>query len=166
MPHVEVRQNPATITHIFILCSMDPLSIIVAIPDLIERTKSAYDFVQRFRQASDSCSKLMVELDNLNGTLVALLSHIEGLKGSDSSQNPLLFQLERNVNDCSNTLNTIQSKFDHNRMTKWWMRAVWALKDEKEVFELRQDLEKHKTYFLLILQIDTSYALRYPKSIH
>ncbi|KAF8064001.1 hypothetical protein FPV67DRAFT_1420628 [Lyophyllum atratum] len=135
---------------------MDPVSIITAIPQLIAQAKAVYDFVQKFRKAGDSCSKLMTELDLLAKTLIDLKALIGKIENSRSPQGDSLLQLRNHVNECSGTLDAVRSKFGKSRLKNVWKQALWAAKDEAEVGELQLKLERQRSSFLAIVQVYTA----------
>ncbi|PBK65252.1 hypothetical protein ARMSODRAFT_1022377 [Armillaria solidipes] len=65
--------------------SVDPISLLKGIPDLIEQCVQGYNFIKDVKNAPKACLELMEELNNAQAMLVELQEHISGGKDKEKS---------------------------------------------------------------------------------
>ncbi|SJL02903.1 uncharacterized protein ARMOST_06244 [Armillaria ostoyae] len=65
--------------------SVDPISLLTGIPDLIKQCEQDYKFFNKIKDAPKACSELMNELDNTWAMLVELQEHVSGVEDREKS---------------------------------------------------------------------------------
>ncbi|PBK65257.1 hypothetical protein ARMSODRAFT_439388 [Armillaria solidipes] len=73
--------------------SVDPISVLTSIPDLIERCIKGYDFLKDVKDAPKACLELMKELDDTRAMLAELQAHVSGV-GDKGKAAPLSASLQ------------------------------------------------------------------------
>ncbi|KAK0222481.1 hypothetical protein EDD85DRAFT_960123 [Armillaria nabsnona] len=138
--------------------SVDPISVITGIPDLIERCIKGYDFLKDVKNAPKACLELMEELDNARAMLAKLQEHVSGVedKGKAAPLSPSVQNYKMALDKLDSVLKKYRDpKFKFNLKT----RFQWAWSDEKKIKELCDNLKQNSGNFQpLLLQMARDIA--------
>ncbi|SJL02929.1 uncharacterized protein ARMOST_06270 [Armillaria ostoyae] len=132
--------------------SVDPISVLTSIPDLIERCIKGYDFLKDVKDAPNACSELMKELDNTRAMLVELQEHVSGVEDREKVRLSASLQ---NYKTALDKLDAVLKKYrDPEFKFTFKTRFKWAWSGEKEIKVLCDDLKQNSGNFQpLLLQM-------------
>lgn len=144
---------------------MDGLSSAASVIAIIQITGSLVKlcggYMREVKDARDEICTLQRNIAGLQGTLQDLHKF---LQSNDGKALPTSSGLGSNIADCLSDLRGLEERLDPGKgkklMKRFGFRALkWPLK-RVEVEVVTQNLEKHKSSFLLSLQVDQRYAYR------
>ncbi|PBK65274.1 hypothetical protein ARMSODRAFT_961280 [Armillaria solidipes] len=132
--------------------SVDPISVLTSIPDLIEQCIKGYDFLKDVKDAPKACLELIEELEADRAMIAELQEHVNGLEDKEKVRLPASLQNYKRTLDkldaVSNKYRGPNYKFDLKAKIKW------AYSGEKEIKALRDDLKRNSGNFQpLLLQM-------------
>ncbi len=132
--------------------SVDPISVLTGIPDLIERCIKGYDFLKEVRNAPKACLELMEELDNARAMLVELQEHVSRVEDKEKVRLSASLQNYKRTLD---KLEAVSNKYrDPNFKFDLKTKIKWAWSGEKEIKALCDDLKQNSGNFQpLLIQI-------------
>lgn len=144
---------------------MDALSSAASVIAVIQLTGSLVKlcggYIQEVKDARDAISTLQQAIAGLQGTLQDLHKF---LQSNDGMALPTSLRLVSNITHCLSDLRALEARLDPRKgkklMRKMGLRALrWPLK-RAEMEGVIQNLERHKSSFLLSLQVDQTYVYR------
>lgn len=144
---------------------MDPLSSAASVIAVIQLTGSLVKlcggYIQEVKDARHEISTLQQAITGLQGTLQDLHKFLQSNEGKVL---PTASRLVSNITDCLSDLRALEARLDPGKkkklMRKVGLRALrWPLK-RAEMEGVIQNLERHKSSFLLSLQVDQTYVYR------
>ncbi|KAF7712143.1 Uncharacterized protein PECH_004203, partial [Penicillium ucsense] len=143
---------------------MDALSSAASVIAVIQLTgalvKLCGGYIQEVKDARHEISTLQQAITGLQGTLQDL--H-EFLQSNEGKVLPTSSRLASNITDCLSDLRALEARLDPGKkkklMRKVGLRALrWPLK-RAEMEGVIQNLERHKSSFLLSLQVDQTVLM-------
>ncbi|KAK0450531.1 uncharacterized protein EV420DRAFT_738406 [Desarmillaria tabescens] len=121
--------------------TMDPLSLLTGIPDLIERCIQGYDLFQGIKNAPKACSELMEELKVARTRLEELQEY--GSRVEDKEKVKLSTSVENYVTTLDKLDATLKVYGDPKFKFNIKRRAKWVWSGEKKIKALRDDLKQN-----------------------
>ncbi|PBK65266.1 hypothetical protein ARMSODRAFT_440008 [Armillaria solidipes] len=118
---------------------VDPLSLLTALPSLVERYIQGYEFLKDVKNAPKACSELMEELELAQARLEQLQEHLSGVEDKEKTQLSL-----KNYEKSLDKLDSILMVYrDPNFRFNLLKRAKWAWSGEKKIKALCNDLKQN-----------------------